>query len=430
MDDPMSIFWMQFEDVKEYFPSVEICRVHDGWHEVREAAWLPSAAGPGQAFDLVVSEKTNIDISLWQERHVLREGALGARCTNVDCGIAIMRSRGLGPDGFAQYDLVDYSVRCFDDCASTEVILEGGFVYRVVPVCLGLIRELEPRKALLAVQSVRPVELRRVESTWREVAAAVCGGVKRRGKRWAHQHQHGLAYWHLFEPGGCCLVVENNTACPAAVQADASDSSGCLSTRGEFGVVACVSPYSQRMVLGLAFSPGSSRAAATIQPQPVPLEMAALEDVSDMDGIHMSVPLASPAAVLPPVAAAAAASEPKTPALPAAGGLPIPGGGGRGRGSQAPVAPAAAREASQDPGTLRTVPDEDEEDLTDAIRLSLVVPAPCSTANSPDEAKKQLQQRTKELFALFRNRGVAPNEAAARAADEARRSMGIAAVTA
>eukprot|EP00930_Biecheleria_cincta_P044311 TRINITY_DN30430_c0_g1_i1.p1 TRINITY_DN30430_c0_g1~~TRINITY_DN30430_c0_g1_i1.p1 ORF type:complete len:1208 (-),score=259.03 TRINITY_DN30430_c0_g1_i1:36-3659(-) len=436
MDDPMSIFWMQFEDVKEYFPAVEICRVHTGWHEVREAAWLPSAVGPGQAFDLVVSQRTNIDIAIWQERHVLREGALGARCTNVDCGIAIMRSRGLGPDGFVQYDLIDYCVRCFDDCASTEVILEGGFAYRVVPVCLGLIRELDPRKALLTVHSVQPVELRRVESTWREVAAAVCGGVKRRGRRWAHGHQHGLTYWHLFEPGGGCLVVENNTACPAAVQVDASDSIGCLSTRGELGVVARVGPHSQRLVLGLAFSPGYSRAAASIQPQPVPLEMAALEDVSERDGIHMSLPLSSPAAVLAPMAAAAAAaaadsSEEKTPVLPAAAGvLPTPGDGCGGRECPAPVAPAAARKASQDPGTLRLVPDEDEEDLTEAIRLSLVVPAPSSAANSPDEAKKQLQQRTKELFALFRNQGVAPNEAAARAADEARRSLGIAAVTA
>ncbi|CAL1145907.1 unnamed protein product [Cladocopium goreaui] len=66
MDDPMSIFWMAFEDVKEYFAQVEICRVHQDWHEVREKAWLPSLLGPGQAFDLSLRERSNVDIAFWQ----------------------------------------------------------------------------------------------------------------------------------------------------------------------------------------------------------------------------------------------------------------------------------------------------------------------------------------------------------------------------
>jgi len=74
MDDPMSIFWMAFEDVKEYFSQVEICRVHLGWNEVRGVAWLASALGPGQAFDLTVQYRTNVDIAVWQERHITREG--------------------------------------------------------------------------------------------------------------------------------------------------------------------------------------------------------------------------------------------------------------------------------------------------------------------------------------------------------------------
>ena len=35
MYDEMSIFWISWEDVRLYFASLEVARVHDGWSEVR-----------------------------------------------------------------------------------------------------------------------------------------------------------------------------------------------------------------------------------------------------------------------------------------------------------------------------------------------------------------------------------------------------------
>merc|ERR1719253_75874 len=41
MEDDMGIFWMSFEDFCQYFSAVEVCRVHQDWHEIRQKAWLP-----------------------------------------------------------------------------------------------------------------------------------------------------------------------------------------------------------------------------------------------------------------------------------------------------------------------------------------------------------------------------------------------------
>lgn len=76
MDDEMSVFWMSFGDLRNYFSAVEICRVHSGWHETRARAWLPSGVGPGEAFNLTVYRKTQVDVALWQEKHITREAAL------------------------------------------------------------------------------------------------------------------------------------------------------------------------------------------------------------------------------------------------------------------------------------------------------------------------------------------------------------------
>ncbi|CAE8603108.1 unnamed protein product, partial [Polarella glacialis] len=436
MDDPMSIFWMAFEDVKEYFSQVEICRVHLGWNEVRGVAWLASALGPGQAFDLTVQYRTNVDIAVWQERHITREGALGARCTNIDVGLAVMRARGSGDDGFVQYELIDYSTRSFDDGVSVEVILEGGYVYRLVPLCMGLLLSSEPRQVTLAVHSVQPVELRKVDSSWREVASAACNGTQKRGKRWSHHRYPDLTYWHQFEPGGCIFMVENRSSRSVAVQADASDSAGCISSRGDFGVVARVPPQRRRIILALAFSPGCARASASIQPQLVPLEMGPSEDASDSSSVHMCLPLVPTGwrdgSIPLPLQFQALHSGSATSN---SGSSPLPAPT-ISRGPVPAPLPSPAGRDLEVPEQRATMFTEDDDELAEAIRLSLAsqggsgrmakaIPSSglswCGSSPRNLEEKARLEKRTKELFATFRHQGMAPNEAAARASDEASR---------
>merc|ERR1719193_590354 len=94
MYDEMSIFWMSFSDVKSYFHTIEVCRVHDTWETVSAKGWLTSGVGPGDYFELTVYDKTPVDIVIWQEKHIKREASLNAMSTNVDVGIALLRKIG------------------------------------------------------------------------------------------------------------------------------------------------------------------------------------------------------------------------------------------------------------------------------------------------------------------------------------------------
>lgn len=360
MDDPMSIFWMAFEDLKEYFSHVEICRVHHDWHEARERAWLSSSLGPGQVFRLGVQERSNVDLAFWQERNNMREGALNATCTNVDVGLVVLLQRGTDAQGDPQYEFIGGAPRSFEDCVSVEVILEAGLDYLVVPLCMSHLYQQEPRQGILAVHSVKPITLTPRGSSWREMASGLCCSVQGLGKSWNHNRCPAIYYWHHFEPGGCNFMVENSGDEPVAVQIDATESMGCVSSQGEMGVVVRVPPQSRRIVVSLTFSLDMGWASASIQPQLVPLEMAPAVDTAASDNVHMPLPLAKEWA----------------------------------------RAAAEAKAADQE--------------LAEAIRLSLA-PAPRGVS-----AKEQLDRRTKDLFELYRSQGVAPHEAAQRAAGQAR----------
>ena len=195
MEDPMSVFWMDYNDVKEYFGAVEICRVHEDWCEQRCAVWLPSGVGPGQGVDVTCFRRTAVDLCLWQEKHIAREAAVHAKATNIDVGFAVLRRLAPG-----RYELTQLVKRARVDDVSGEAILEAGYVYRVVPVSYGLAQDVAPRRAVLAVHSVQPVELQRVDLEWADTASAVVlGAIKRGRKRPIQQAAEGVSCWLLQE---------------------------------------------------------------------------------------------------------------------------------------------------------------------------------------------------------------------------------------
>eukprot|EP00928_Gymnodinium_smaydae_P082161 TRINITY_DN65562_c0_g1_i1.p1 TRINITY_DN65562_c0_g1~~TRINITY_DN65562_c0_g1_i1.p1 ORF type:complete len:1111 (+),score=151.42 TRINITY_DN65562_c0_g1_i1:22-3333(+) len=363
MDDPMSIFWMSFEDVKEYFSQIEVCRVHSDWHEIRHRAWLPSAVGAGEAFELTVFERTNLDIAFWQEKHISREGALGARSTNVDCGLAVLRKIGTLPSGQPRFELIAYFERAYHDVVSGEVILDGGYVYTIVPISFCQLLEDAPRCATLAVHSVHPVQVQKITSSWYNVASAFFEGAKRNGKQWNDRSHAGVTYYLLHEGGGCALAVENRSDRPYAVQADASESVGCVCSRGDLGAVIRVPAKSRMIAMVLAFSPGALYTRASILPQPVPLELAPAEEqlVSDLHrpllvlpSSHGGVPPPDPAIMQRATRQAASSTQP------AASG-------------SAPSAATSARAARDETVARALSSGEEDEELAAALRLSLGV---------------------------------------------------------
>eukprot|EP00747_Dinoflagellata_sp_TGD_P006889 gnl/TRDRNA2_/TRDRNA2_116515_c2_seq1.p1 gnl/TRDRNA2_/TRDRNA2_116515_c2~~gnl/TRDRNA2_/TRDRNA2_116515_c2_seq1.p1 ORF type:complete len:852 (-),score=157.45 gnl/TRDRNA2_/TRDRNA2_116515_c2_seq1:198-2564(-) len=448
MEDDMSIFWMEFSDVREYFAAIEVCRVHCGWSETRCRGWLPSAVGPGEAFELKVWRRTQVDITLWQEKHILREGALGARSTNIDVGFAVMRVRRRkeGLEAMEpELELVEYIRRNRgDDLVSQEMILDGGFVYRIIPLSFGLAQDVRsgPRRGVITVHSVQPVQLKKVASSWESVNAAIVEGAVRHGrKRGLQGEKPGLFQYMLSEPGGVALVAENPTQDLVPVQVDTSESFGCVSSMLNEMSIVTLQPQTRQVLCVLAFSADATRGRCAAAAATLPLEAAAFV-VNDEGSMHRMMPIL----VKPPPA------EPDPEILKEAPPeVPLPGATPKNSGSGDPSedeemlaaalrlsmegrAPASSSNPAADP--------EDEDDaLAAAIAMSMQAsptlapapapvpapaPAPAATGAAAPEVKAAadaLKVKVKELFEQYRQAGMAPQEAAVKAMKDAKAAM-------
>lgn len=439
MEDEMSIFWMDFQDVKSYFAAVEVCRVHANWHQCQSKVWLPSGVGPGECCDLTVFRKTLVDIVLWQEKNTLREGAFGARSTNVDVGLTVLRKRGTGSDGQPEYELVDSISRTSSDDCSAEMILEGGYVYRLMPTCLGLMQELAPRSCILAVHSVQKVEMEKTSASWHDLACGVFEACRKHGKRRGlDDMQNGtvpdVSTWMHFDGQGAVMVAENTGVLPCAIQVDASDSTGCVFTRSSPVEVISLPPQSRTVVMGIAPALGSKGYACSLGAVGLGPEAAGWALVGEM--LHMPLQLLSPesrnpSSRPPPDQTILKRAPPEVP-------MPSPK-----RANSAvlsttdddDLAEALRMSLDKQPETVSgklgdlNASADDDDDLAQAIALSMnaqpAQPAAQPAAPVARDKKALLKQRVQALFEEYRRSGIAPNTAAAKALADAQAELGM-----
>eukprot|EP00438_Fugacium_kawagutii_P036778 Skav205334 [mRNA] locus=scaffold3444:444704:446074:- [translate_table: standard] len=408
MDDPMSVFWMDYNDVKEYFGAVEICRVHEGWCESRTQIWLPSGVGPGQGVDVTVFRRTAVDVCIWQEKHIAREAALHAKATNIDVGFAVLR-KICGESGEIQYQLTEIVKRARTDDVSSEMILEGGYVYRIVPISYGMSQEFTPRRAVVAIHSVQAVETERVSLEWRDTASAVIEGARRRGrKRPIQSAASGVSGWLLQEEAGMSFVAENASDFQTALQVDASDSIGCVASRESFDAVIALPPRSRQVLMGVAYARGAIRCGTAIQAVGLPGDAAnfALRG----EGLHMDLPMTEPS-MPPPDQAILDRAPPEKPELQR--NLT------RGSSMSQEDMLKAAMELSMQGAT----PEDDKMEVEDELAMAIKLSMDCKAAPAPAPPDKvSLQERVKALFEQYRNAGMPPNEAAAKALAHAQSS--------
>lgn len=284
-EDSKSQFWMAFEDFKLYFPLVELCRVHHGWHDSRCSLTLPSGAGPGTACCVTVPSTTQVDLALWQERDVSTERV--AKGANADVGVAVLRRRKDDSD----FELEEYFVRTRADEASGEMMLEAGQQYVIIPVSFGRAREPRALQSTLAVHSAHPVELKVTSSSWSAVALAASQGCKRQGevKAVAGMPCPGVTTWQLREEWGAILAAENMSTEPAALQVDAANSVGCTSSQGSDPCfVVALPPCTSQVLIALTPKSGAPRCSMALLVQALPRDAAGF--ALSGEGVHAPLP--------------------------------------------------------------------------------------------------------------------------------------------
>ena len=61
------VFWMKFESFVQYFESVDICKIRPDWYELRDNGDFTPQAGMIDAFQLILTETTQLDLTLYRK---------------------------------------------------------------------------------------------------------------------------------------------------------------------------------------------------------------------------------------------------------------------------------------------------------------------------------------------------------------------------
>ena len=127
-----------WQDLVDYFRTVEACRVRPDWAEVRVRGHLPSL-GPAStsgssAFELTVLESTAVEISLLQK---VSRGDVERQLMDL---LVIILERGNSTAGQraakAKMRVVEASERHLRACVTCEAVLSAGSSYVILPVSL------------------------------------------------------------------------------------------------------------------------------------------------------------------------------------------------------------------------------------------------------------------------------------------------------
>ena len=297
------VFWLNWQDLRDYFASCEICRVRsEDWSEIREKGfWLPSAVGLGNAVEFSCFIDTEVDITIRQESPELREDS---QSHMMDLGFGILRKDDKGDS----YTLVDDTPRMLKSQSSKEFKLKEG-TYIMIPLCFNHLQIPAPRKFVFDTHSSQPliIEKRDMQARW--LSEVMIQRAIRHGKRQevvplAQGGPINFYAHHGNEECGVTLVVENMAQSPGTclnieIEFEESQTTNMVSSRGTYYTQDLIPCATRALVQVLSPRQGQSgfgwsmRPAMQIEHGSVESHIPEFDPLSRIDEIHKAVPVST-----------------------------------------------------------------------------------------------------------------------------------------
>lgn len=239
------LFWISFSDMIKYFDSVDICKVHSDWTEIRVEGVLPPYGDKDHlAFILVtVCEPTEVELTLFQE--INRNEDRSTR-SQLDLCVLIFRVHNTSSIVGKVGTLVKHSKRQVRGFVGCHCILEPG-IY--VIVCLSFNHWHTTFESsdqypnfLLAIHSSKKLLVETLTPPSFLLADVIISLILVEGKR--HEGREGMTAYYLTRGWAGLVVVVENRLYDRRIQVicDCSESENVVSTRNALKTIDSIPP--------------------------------------------------------------------------------------------------------------------------------------------------------------------------------------------